>query len=129
MRLAKTTGLFCISLLFCLAPLVAKAQVKVGKNLPRIVINDKGRVIYDETTDEFSYKHFDSEKELKGKVRCLFLIAGVTGASDINGEFIDALSAAGFSADIYQTVSIIDTDQSTFGTGWIVNNNIKEKQK
>ena len=129
MRLTKHTGIFCLSLLFCLAPLVSQAQVKVGENLSRIEIKDKGRVIYDEKNDEFSYKPFDSETELKGKVRSLFLIAGVTGASDINNPFIDALSEAGFPADTYQTVSIIDTDQSIFGTGWIVNNNVKEKQK
>jgi YtfJ family uncharacterized protein len=77
-------------------------------------IADRGELILD--NDKFSYKNWNSA-QLAGKVRVVQHIAGRTSAKEKNANLIEAIKAAKFPHDRYQTTTIVNTDDAIPGSG------------
>ena len=97
-----------------LLPLLATAHNFVdGQRVAPVGVADRGELILDK--EKFSYKNWNSA-QLAGKVRVVQHIA-------------EAIKAAGFPHDRYQTTTIVNTDDAIPGTGMFVRNSIESNKK
>jgi YtfJ family uncharacterized protein len=62
-------------------------------------------------------------------VRVVQHIAGRSSAKEKNANLIEAIKAAGFPHDRYQTTTIVNTDDAIPGTGMFVRNSIESNKK
>ena len=110
-----------------LLPLLATAHNFVdGQRVAPVGVADRGELILDK--DKFSYKNWNSA-QLAGKVRVVQHIAGRSSAKEKNANLIEAIKAAGFPHDRYQTTTIVNTDDAIPGTGMFVRNSIESNKK
>lgn len=97
-----------------------------GQRVAPLGISDKGELIYSQ--DKFSYKGWNSA-QLPGKVRVIQHIAGRSSAKEKNAALIEAIKAAQFPHDRYQTTTIVNTDDAIPGTGMFVRSSIESNKK
>ncbi|MCX8958255.1 YtfJ family protein [Erwinia psidii] len=114
-------------LLTLLLPMAASAHNFVmGQRVPPVAIADKGELLWQQ--NKFSYQSWNSTK-LPGKIRVLQHIAGRTSSKEKNAALIEAIKAAKFPRDHYQTTTLINTDDAIPGTGMLVRSNIENNKK
>ncbi|PIJ52104.1 hypothetical protein BL250_02015 [Erwinia sp. OLTSP20] len=94
--------------------------------VPAVGIHDKGELMF--TQDKFSYQNWNSAR-LAGKVRVIQHIAGRSSAKEMNAALIEAIKAANFPHDRYQTTTIVNTDDAIPGTGMFVRSSIESNKK
>ena len=105
-----------------LLPLWASAHnIEKGQRVPPVGIADRGELILD--NDKFSYKPWNSA-QLAGKVRVVQHIAGRTSAKEKNANLVEAIKAAKFPHDRYQTTTIVNTDDAIPGSGMFVRSSL-----
>ncbi|HED2546245.1 YtfJ family protein [Raoultella planticola] len=122
MTLRKLLAVSCL-----LFPLMASAHNFVdGQRVAPVGIADRGELILD--NDKFSYKNWDSS-QLAGKVRVVQHIAGRTSAKEKNATLIEAIKAAKFPHDRYQTTTIVNTDDAIPGSGMFVRSSIESNKQ
>ena len=110
-----------------LLPLWASAHnIEKGQRVPPVGIADRGELILD--NDKFSYKPWNSA-QLAGKVRVVQHIAGRTSAKEKNANLVEAIKAAKFPHDRYQTTTIVNTDDAIPGTSMFVRSSIESNKK
>lgn len=115
------------TLFVVLLPLTASAHRFIeGQRVPPVGISDKGELILQQNT--FSYQNWNSAK-LPGKVRVIQHIAGRSSAKEKNAALIEAIKAAQFPHDRYQTTTLVNTDDAIPGTGMFVSSSIKSNKK
>jgi hypothetical protein len=116
-----------LALTALLLPLMASAHnFEKNQRVAPVGIADKGELILD--NDKFSYKNWNSA-QLAGKVRVLQHIAGRSSAKEMNAGLIEAIKAAKFSHDRYQTTTIVNTDDAIMGTSMFVRSSIESNKK
>ena len=112
---------------FLLLPLWACAHnFENGQRVPPVGIADRGELILD--NDKFSYKPWNSA-QLAGKVRVVQHIAGRTSAKEKNANLVEAIKAAKFPHDRYQTTTIVNTDDAIPGSGMFVRSSLESNKK
>jgi YtfJ family uncharacterized protein len=112
---------------FLLLPLWACAHnFENGQRVPPVGIADRGELILD--NDKFSYKPWNSA-QLTGKVRVVQHIAGRTSAKEKNATLVEAIKAAKFPHDRYQTTTIVNTDDAIPGSGMFVRSSLESNKK
>ncbi|HAB72864.1 MULTISPECIES: YtfJ family protein [Pantoea] len=121
MRLACT--LFALVLL---PGAVFAHSLKQDQRVPAVGVEDKGELIYQQ--DDFRYQRWNSA-QLAGKVRVIQHIAGRSSAKEKNAAVIEAIKAAAFPHDRYQTTTIVNTDDAIPGTGMFVRSSIESNKK
>ncbi|HAT1606569.1 TPA: YtfJ family protein [Raoultella planticola] len=122
MTLSKLLAVSCL-----LFPLMASAHNFVdGQRVAPVGIADRGELILD--NDKFSYKNWNSS-QLAGKVRVVQHIAGRTSAKEKNATLIEAIKAAKFPHDRYQTTTIVNTDDAIPGSGMFVRSSIESNKQ
>lgn len=122
MTLRKLLAASCL-----LFPLMASAHNFVdGQRVAPVGIADRGELILD--NDKFSYKNWNSS-QLAGKVRVVQHIAGRTSAKEKNATLIEAIKAAKFPHDRYQTTTIVNTDDAIPGSGMFVRSSIESNKQ
>ncbi|MRS16821.1 YtfJ family protein [Enterobacteriaceae bacterium RIT691] len=122
MTLRKLMAISCL-----LMPLIAAAHnLQTGQRVPAVGIADRGELILD--NNEFSYKNWNSS-QLPGKVRVVQHIAGRTSAKEKNATLIEAIKAAKFPHDKYQTTTIVNTDDAIPGSGMFVRSSLESNKK
>jgi YtfJ family uncharacterized protein len=122
MTLRKLMALSCL-----LLPLMASAHdFQEGQRVPPVGIADRGELMLDK--DQFSYKNWNSA-QLPGKVRVVQHIAGRTSAKEKNAALIEAIKAAKFPHDRYQTTTIVNTDDAIPGSGMFVRSSLESNKK
>ncbi len=122
MTLRKLLAVSCL-----LFPLMASAHNFVdGQRVAPVGIADRGELILD--NDKFSYKNWNSS-QLAGKVRVVQHIAGRTSAKEKNATLIEAIKAAKFPHDRYQTTTIVNTDDAIPGSGVFVRSSIESNKQ
>ena len=122
MTLRKLLAVSCL-----LFPLMASAHNFVdGQRVAPVGIADRGELILD--NDKFSYKNWNSS-QLAGKVRVVQHIAGRTSAKEKNAALIEAIKAAKFPHDRYQTTTIVNTDDAIPGSGMFVRSSIESNKQ
>lgn len=110
-----------------LLPLWACAHnIEKGQRVPPVGIADRGELILD--NDKFSYKAWNSA-QLAGKVRVVQHIAGRTSAKEKNANLVEAIKAAKFPHDRYQTTTIVNTDDAIPGSGMFVRSSLESNKK
>uniref|UniRef100_UPI00403E06F4 YtfJ family protein n=1 Tax=unclassified Erwinia TaxID=2622719 RepID=UPI00403E06F4 len=97
-----------------------------GQRVPAVGITDKGELILEQ--QEFSYQNWNSAK-LPGKVRVIQHIAGRSASKEKNAALIEAIKAAKFPHDRYQTTTLVNTDDAIPGTGMFVRSSIESNKK
>ncbi len=108
-------------------PGVAAAHAFVqGERVPAVGINDDGELIWQH--DKFSYRPWNSAR-LPGKVRVIQHIAGRSSSKEKNAALIEAIKAAGFPRDRYQTTTLVNTDDEIPGTGMFVRSSIRNNKR
>ncbi|MGF1758001.1 YtfJ family protein [Photobacterium sagamiensis] len=116
-----------IALLAALLPGVAAAHnIQVGQTVPNVTVSDQGEIML--TGDKVIYQPWEST-QLTGKVRVIQAIAGRSSAKEMNAEIIEAIKAANLSAEIYQTTTIINQDDSIWGTGGLVKSSAEDSKQ
>ncbi len=109
-----------------LLPLWASAHaIEKGQRVPPVGIADRGELILD--NDKFSYKAWNSA-QLAGKVRVVQHIAGRTSAKEKNANLVEAIKAAKFPHDRYQTTTV-NTDDAIPGSGMFVRSSLESNKK
>lgn len=78
--------------------------------------------------DDVSYKAWNSS-QLAGKVRMVNHFAGRRDVKDRNEALINAIKVAQFDRSKYQTTTIINADDATFGTGSFVKSGAEKGKK
>ena len=122
MTLRKLMAISCL-----LMPLMASAHnLQNGQRVPAVGVADRGELILD--NNEFSYKNWNSS-QLPGKVRVVQHIAGRTSAKEKNATLIEAIKAAKFPHDKYQTTTIVNTDDAIPGSGMFVRSSLESNKK
>lgn len=122
MTLRMILALACL-----LAPIMASAHsFETGQRVPPVGIADRGELILE--NDKFSYKSWNSA-QLPGKVRILQHIAGRTSAKEKNATLIEAIKAAKLPHDVYQTTTIVNTDDAIPGSGMFVRSSLESNKK
>ncbi|NIY47604.1 YtfJ family protein [Cedecea colo] len=116
-----------LALTALLLPLLASAHnFEKNQRVAPLGIADKGELML--SNDKFSYKNWNSS-QLVGKVRVLQHIAGRSSAKEKNAGLIEAIKAAKFPHDRYQTTTIVNTDDAIVGTGMFVRSSIESNKK
>ncbi|MCU5773642.1 YtfJ family protein [Erwiniaceae bacterium BAC15a-03b] len=122
-----TTARFLAIALSLFIPLTAAAHnFTEGERVPAVGIADRGELIYQQ--DDFSYKNWNSA-QLPGKVRVIQHIAGRSSAKEKNAALIEAIKAATFPHEHYQTTTLVNTDDAIPGTGMFVRSSIESNKQ
>ncbi|MEJ2765846.1 YtfJ family protein [Photobacterium sp. MCCC 1A19761] len=116
-----------IALLAALLPGIATAHtLNVGQPLPIATVTNPGEIMLQ--GDDITYQPWNTS-QLAGKVRVIQAIAGRSSAKEMNAEMMQAITAAGFPADQYQTTTIINQDDSIWGTGGFVKSSAEDSKR
>ncbi len=110
-----------------LLPLTVSAHNFVqGERVPPVGINDRGELVYQQ--DKFTYQNWNSAA-LPGKVRVILHIAGRASSKEKNAALIEAIKAASFPRNRYQTTTLVNTDDAIPGTGMFVRSSIQSNKQ
>ncbi len=117
-----------IALLFFFSLLAVSVQagIKVGEILPSLSIEKYGELML-EGEDTIYYQPWNTA-QLENKVQIIQYLAGRMGTRDMNKPFTDVLGVQDFSMDYHHTTTIINLDDTLFGTAGIVNSQLKKNK-
>ncbi|KJG59210.1 hypothetical protein UA38_02470 [Photobacterium kishitanii] len=119
---ALLTILFIVTI-----PTLAQANdIEIGATLPTVTVTNKGELVLN--NDSISYQFWHSTK-LEGKTRIIMAIAGRSSAKKINAKLVNAISAARFPQQQYQTTTIINQDDAIWGTASFVKSATEDNKK
>ena len=110
--------LLCSSVLF--SPLSMAHSLKLDQMLPQTSVSEAG--------EDAAYQQWHSST-LSGKVRIVHHLAGRSAAKEKNQAVIDAIKAAHFNQQQYQTTTIINADDAIVGTGMFVKSSAEKGKK
>lgn len=106
--------------------MVSAHNIQLGQKTPSVSVTDKGEIIL--SNDEIAYQEWDNSA-LVGKVRVIQAIAGRSAAKEMNAEFIEAIKVAQLPDENYQTTTIINQDDSMWGTGGFVKSSAEDSKR
>lgn len=116
-----------LAVMLSCTPVIALAHnLKLGESVPNVEIASYGEVILEGKETKFTKW---STQNMLGKVRVIQAIAGRSSAKELNAPMMTAITAAKFPEDSYQTTSIINQDDSIWGTGSFVKSSIQDSKK
>ncbi|AKD38543.1 hypothetical protein I926_06105 [Pasteurella multocida subsp. multocida OH4807] len=121
----KMTLAFGLTTLFFSSHLFAH-HLQLNHNLPAIQVATEGELVLQ--GDQITYQPWHSSS-LVGKVRILHHFAGRSSVKEKNEPLMEAIKAAQFSAEKYQTTTIINADDAVFGTGGFVKSSAEKGKK
>ncbi|OCH16806.1 hypothetical protein A6E05_15480 [Aliivibrio sp. 1S165] len=111
----------------CLLPSLSFANnITLNQTIPPVSVKQYGEIFY--TDNAFQYSNWNTE-QLKGKVRVLQAIAGRSNAKAMNADLMSAITLEKFPESKYQTTTIINQDDSIWGTGGFVKSSAEESKK
>ncbi len=105
------------ALFVLLSPFTMAHNIQLDQTLPNVTVTDNGELIVQ--NDKITYQKWQSSA-LAGKVRIVNHFAGTSSAKEKNSALINAIRQAHFDRTKYQTTTIINVDEATFGTGMFV---------
>ncbi len=109
-------------LLALLSPFTMAHNLQLNQVLPNVTVAEDGELVAQ--NQKITYKKWNSHS-LIGKVRVVNHFAGTSSAKEKNSALISAIRNAHFDRSKYQTTTIINVDEATFGTGIFVKNKAK----
>jgi hypothetical protein len=105
----------------------ALSALEVGKALPAVSITDRGELLLEEKTvafDEWNIDDLDSSK-----TNVIMYLAGRMSSDKMIRPFTDALEAEKISLDKIHSTTIINLDDSVWGTTGFVISEVKSNKK
>ncbi|MFT6757495.1 MAG: YtfJ family uncharacterized protein [Chitinophagales bacterium] len=102
-------------------------SVEVGSTILPIEINRKGQVVI--IDEKLIYQPWKSAEELGQRLAYVQHLAARVGLKELNKNLSDAVVAQAIPADLLSSVIIINSDDSAFGTAWLVSSEIKSNKK
>ncbi|GAK84731.1 protein ytfJ precursor [Vibrio ponticus] len=103
-----------LALAIACSPMFASAHnLTVGETLPSVDIAAHGEIL---VKDNDTVYQAWSSNDMLGKVRVVQAIAGRSSAKEMNAPLMAAITASKFPTDSYQTTTIINQDDSIWGT-------------
>ncbi|MGR5068003.1 MULTISPECIES: YtfJ family protein [Vibrio] len=116
-----------LSVFIALTPSLALAtNLKLGETVPAAKVNAYGEIVLQ--GEGVAYQPWATQHML-GKVRVIQAIAGRTSAKEMNAPLMTALIEAKLPQDSYQTTTIINQDDSIWGTGSFVKSSAQDSKK
>ncbi len=113
-----------IALLLGMFSFMANANnIKVGSSVPAVSVEKGGEIFIQD--GDFNYLPWNTELML-GKVRVIHAIAGRSGAKAMNEPLMEAITNSHFPEDKYQTTSIVNQDDSIWGTSAFVKSSAED---
>ncbi|XKY37834.1 YtfJ family protein [Enterovibrio sp. 27052020O] len=97
-----------------------------GQPVPSATVEKYGELTLN--GDKIGYQTWNSS-DLTGKVRIIQAIAGRSSAKEMNAPLVEAIKAADFPNDKYQTTTIINQDDAIWGTGGFVKSSAEDSKK
>ncbi len=113
-------------LLMCLGN-SATAAVPVGEPLPAIAITEKGELVLS-PPDKVHYEAW-ATSGLAGRVHVIQYLAGRISAPKINRPFTDRLGELRIESEYYHVTTIINLNDTLFGTSAIVASQLKRNKR
>jgi YtfJ family uncharacterized protein len=101
--------------------------IEIGSTLPSVEINNKGQVAI--VGEKLVYQPWLSHKELGQQLAYVQHLAGRVGVKELNKNLSDAIVAQQVPSDLLQSTIIINSDDSAFGTAWLISSEIKSNKK
>lgn len=101
-------------------------NLTVGQTVPNIAITNHGEIVLN--GDDTTYQAWNSG-QLLGKVRVIQAIAGRSSSKALNASLMTAITAAKFPSENYQTTTIINQDDSIWGTGSFVKSSAQDSKR
>lgn len=101
--------------------------LNVGESLPAVASDAPLEEIRIEN-DKPSYKAVELG-ELKGKVFTIYHLAPRMGIDELHKPYFDALKAANFPTERYQTITVANMDEAMWGTSGMVKSKFEENAK
>jgi YtfJ family uncharacterized protein len=98
----------------------------LGKTIPSVNLEQSGELII--SGDHLSYMPWSSE-QLKGKVHLMQIMAGRSNAKAVNAPMIEAIKAAHLDPARYQTVTLVNLNDTIWGTRSIVRSKVESNKK
>ncbi|EGU36143.1 hypothetical protein VII00023_13252 [Vibrio ichthyoenteri ATCC 700023] len=115
-----------IALAIAALPMFANAHnLTIGKPVPTVDVASYGEILVQD--NDTIYQTWNSEAML-GKVRVIQAIAGRSHAKEMNAPLMAAITASQFPAEDYQTTTIINQDDSIWGTGSFVKSSAQDSK-
>ncbi len=102
--------------------------VSLNQPLPAVSVQNKGALALKPNRDEVNYRPWNTN-ELTGKIRVVQHLAGRMSVKKMNAPFVDALKAAKFNHDKYQTTTIVNLDDALIGTSGFVAHEVIANQR
>ncbi|MUJ35995.1 YtfJ family protein [Aliivibrio fischeri] len=116
-----------LTLAACLLPSLSFAHnLTLNKEVPSVSIEQYGEIFFKNSAA--TYQNWNTE-QLKGKVRVLQAIAGRSSAKAMNADLMSAITLEKFPETEYQTTTIINQDDSIWGTGGFVKSSAEESKE
>lgn len=98
-------------------------NVQLNQSVPNVSVAKDGELTV--AGGKVSYKSWSSSS-LGGKVRIIHHFAGRSSVKEKNEPLMNAIKAAGFNRDKYQTVTIVNADDAIVGTGVFVKSSVED---
>ena len=102
------------------------AAIVPGEAIPDLSIDNRGELVLH--NDKIIYQRWTTGA-LTGKVQVLQYMAGRMAASKLNEPFTDQLKLRKFPLDKYHVTTIINLDDTFFGTSGFVNSELRSNKK
>ncbi len=115
-----------LALFWSLASSVLAATIETGSTLPQIMIQAKGELVL--VSDKITYQSWQSDQHL-GKAQIVQHLAARMSASKLNQAFYDALHKLNLPKDRYASVSILNLDDTLWGSSWFVISEMRKNKK
>lgn len=110
----------------CSPALAMAHNISVGQSVPNVDVTSHGEIVLQ--GEDTAFQAWSTQSML-GKVRVIQAIAGRSSAKEMNAPLMAAITAAKFPEQNYQTTSIINQDDSIWGTGSFVKSSAQDSKK
>ena len=107
-----------IALLLSVITFTSQAHnLKIGHSVPVVKVQHQGEIFW--LHNKITFAPWSSS-QMVGKVRIIQAIAGRSSAKAMNARLMQAITKAEFDSNRYQTTTIVNQDDSIWGTGSFV---------
>jgi hypothetical protein len=101
--------------------------IEVGSSLPSVEINKEGQASI--VGEKIVYQPWISTKDMGQRLAYVQHLAARVGVKELNKNLSDAIVAQQVPVDLLDSVIIINSDDSAFGTAWLISSEIKSNKE
>lgn len=101
--------------------------IEVGSSLPSVEINEEGQASI--IGEKIVYQPWISTKDMGQRLAYVQHLAARVGVKELNKNLSDAIVAQQVPVDLLDSVIIINSDDSAFGTAWLISSEIKSNKE